>query len=358
MKKILHFDMDCFYAQVEMRDNPKLKNVPLAIGGPPKTRSVLCTSNYIARKFGVKSAMPSDQAVKLCPDLIILPPDFKKYSEVSQSIFELLKDYSEKIEPISLDEGYIDLSHYDNASILLPEIKKRIKIETDLTCSVGLSPLKFLSKIASDYKKPDGQFIVRPDDVESFIAPLSVRLLPGVGAKTFETLKALNIHTFSDIKEYPLYKLENVLGKFARDLHQYANGIDHRDIRSVYEPKSLGIETTFLSDHFYDDFIETEFESLFHDFVERLIKNEEKYNQKVKKIFVKIKNAKFKQKTMETILPDLNSSNIHLKKTMFLDILKELILKDGNPVRLIGIGVRFKGEDTKEKNVQLPLLDI
>lgn len=350
--------MDCFYAQVEMRDNPKLKNVPLAIGGPPKTRSVLCTSNYLARKFGVKSAMPSDQAVKLCPELMILPPDFKKYSEVSQAIFELLKDYSDKIDPISLDEGYIDLSHYENASKILSEIKNRIKMETDLTCSVGLSPLKFLSKIASDYKKPDGQFIVRPDEVESFIAPLSVHLLPGVGTKTFETLKTLNIHTFSELKEYPLYKLENVLGKFARDLHLYAHGIDHREINSVYEPKSLGIETTFLTDHFLDDFIKTEFEKLFLDFVERLITNEEKYNQKIKKIFVKIKNSSFKQRTMETILTDLNSSNIHLKKSLYFDILKELILKDGNPVRLIGLGVRFKGDESKEKNVQLPLIDI
>ncbi len=354
----MHFDMDCFYAQVEMRDNPKLKNVPLAIGGPPKTRSVLCTSNYIARKFGVKSAMPSDHAIKLCKDLVIIPPNFQKYSSVSHEIFEIMKNYSDKIEPISLDEGYLDLSHLENASLILPQIKEHIKKETDLTCSIGLSPLKFLSKIASDYRKPDGLFIVKPLEVENFLAPLSVRLLPGVGKKTEEILKSLNIFTITDLKNFPLHKLEMAIGKFALDLYHFSQGLDDREIVSEYEPKSLGIETTFLQDHFFDDFVGKEFDILFDDFINRLQKNEEKYNKSIKKIFVKAKYSNFQRRSMEMIISGLDSSNIHLKKELFIEILKELIKKENLPVRLIGLGVRFHTFESKEFDIQLPLIDI
>ncbi|RPJ74960.1 MAG: DNA polymerase IV, partial [Alphaproteobacteria bacterium] len=166
MKKIIHVDMDCFYAQVEMRDNPSLQNIPLAIGGLPGTRSVLCTSNYIARKFGVKSAMPTDYAIRLCPNLVVLTPNFKKYTAASEIIQSIFQKYSSQVEPLSLDEAFLDVSDSPNATALAMHIKNEILMRTGLTASVGVAPNKFLAKIASDWKKPNGLFVIKPTNVE------------------------------------------------------------------------------------------------------------------------------------------------------------------------------------------------
>ncbi|MBY0416163.1 MAG: DNA polymerase IV [Bdellovibrionales bacterium] len=168
-RKIIHVDMDCFYAQVEMRDRPELANVPLAIGGQPGTRSVLCTSNYLARKYGVKSAMPTDYAIRLCPKLVVLPPNFKKYQKASEIIQNIFLKYSSKVETVSLDEAYIDVSDCVSATEIGKKIQEDIFKATNLTASVGIAPNKFLAKIASDWKKPNGFFVIKPHEVEGFV---------------------------------------------------------------------------------------------------------------------------------------------------------------------------------------------
>ena len=242
--------MDCFYAQVEMRDNPSLQNVPLAIGGLPGTRSVLCTSNYIARKFGVKSAMPTDYAMKLCPNLIVLVPNFKKYSKASEIIQSIFQNYSTLVEPVSLDEAYLDVSNAKSATDIAVEIKKAIFTRTGLTASVGVAPNKFLAKIASDWQKPNGLFVIPPANVESFVKTLPVKLIPGIGKKGVEIFDSIGVKTCDDLNKIPHSILSMHFGKFSNSLYQYAKGADDREVISEWERKSLSVETTFSKDIF------------------------------------------------------------------------------------------------------------
>lgn len=357
-KKIIHVDMDCFYAQVEMRDNPSLQNVPLGIGGLPGTRSVLCTSNYIARKFGVKSAMPTDYAIKLCPQLVVLTPNFKKYSQASEIIQAIFQKYSSVVEPISLDEAYLDVSDSENATALAAEIKKDIFQRTGLTASVGVAPNKFLAKVASDWKKPNGLFVISPANVEVFVKSLPVKLIPGVGKKGLEVLVSLGIKSCEDLRKIPQDILAQFFGKFSYDLHQYARGIDEREVVSEWERKSLSVETTFSKDIQEEECLQLELKELYEEMLSRLEAHlEEEGDKKIKKLFVKVKFNDFSRTTCEETLRlnDLDDWRNHINPERFLPLLSHCLQKKGNAVRLIGLGVRFITQE-EHGPVQLSLL--
>ncbi len=350
--------MDCFYAQVEMRDNPLLLNVPLAIGGLPGTRSVLCTSNYLARTFGVKSAMPTDYAVKLCPNLVVLTPNFKKYSEASEIIQAIFHKYSSVVEPISLDEAYLDVSSVENASQMALEIKKAILKKTGLTASVGVAPNKFLAKIASDWKKPNGLFVIPPASVENFVKTLPVKLIPGIGKKGKEILDSLNIFTCADIRITPPEILEHYFGKFSYELYQYSKGIDHRDVINDWERKSLSVETTFSVDIKDEDILKLELADLHCEMLSRLNAHfDEEGEKKIKKIFIKVKFNDFSKTTCEETIQFNSKENWQdqLPIDNFKTLLSHGLQRKGNAVRLIGLGVRFLTQE-EINPVQLSLL--
>lgn len=344
MKKIIHVDMDCFFAQVEMRDNPSLRDVPLAVGGLPGTRSVLCTSNYIARTYGVKSAVPTDYAMKLCPKLIVIAPNFKKYSAASEIIHSIFNRYSPIVESVSMDEAYLDVSDVENATALALEIKNEIFKRTGLTASVGVAPNKFLAKIASDWKKPNGLFVIKPNDVECFIKTLPVKLIPGIGKKGYEILTSLSVETCEDLKNIPQEVLNLYFGKFGYDLKQYSNGIDTREVVNVWERKSLSIETTFIKDLKNEEEIKLEMDELYTELISRLEAHfDDEGDKKIKKIFVKVKFNDFSKTSCEETLPitlDTDWKNL-IKNDYFIPLLRHCLQKKAISVRLVGIGVRF-----------------
>jgi DNA polymerase-4 len=339
--------MDCFYAQVEMRDRPELKNVPLAIGGAPGTRSVLCTSNYIARKYGVKSAMPSDYAIRLCPKLVILPPNFKKYEMASKKKKKIFTSYSDSVETVSLDEAYLDVSGSINATELAQKIKDDIYKATSLTASVGIAPNKFLAKIASDWKKPNGLFVIKPNEVEEFVKNLPVKLIPGVGKIALNHLINLGINTCNDIRLVPPEILALKFGKFSLDLLSYSKGIDDREVQSEWERKSLSVENTFMKDLEDHEDMKLNLESLImemKDRVERHLSDEDRH-KKIKKIFVKVKYNDFKQSTSEESFIPFEFNEYNSNKAINIDnyfrLLQMALSKKSCPVRLLGVGVRF-----------------
>jgi len=244
--------MDCFYAAVEVKYRPELKGKPLGIGGPPNSRSVLCTASYEARKFGVRAAMPSSQAVRLCPQLILIPPHFDLYKEESRKIREIFERFTKKIEPLSLDEAYLDVTDCKefggSATLIAQEIRRLILAERKLTASAGIAPNKFLAKIASDWKKPNGQFVIRPQDVEGFVKELPVEKIFGVGKVTAQKMHDLGLHTLGDIQKYSVPDLHRWFGSRAQDLYDYARGVDHREVITEWERKSLTVEETYNKD--------------------------------------------------------------------------------------------------------------
>ncbi len=361
-KKIIHVDMDCFYAQVEMRDRPELQKVPLAIGGAPGTRSVLCTSNYLARTFGVKSAMPTDFAVRLCPKLVVLPPNFKKYKKASEIIQNIFLKYSDLVETVSLDEAYLDVSGCPNATEIGKKIKEDIWNATKLTASVGIAPNKFLAKIASDWKKPNGLFVIKPHEVENFVKDLPVKLIPGVGKVGLQHLESLGIKTCNDIRQFPPEVLALSFGKFSLDLFYYARGIDEREVQNEWERKSLSVENTFLKDMTNPEEMRLYLEELLIEMKDRVGRHlEDEPHKKIKKIFVKVKFNDFKQSTSEeTLIPFEFDENI-FDKTVNIDsyyrLLNVSLAKRTSPVRLLGVGVRFlTGEEADP--IQLSLLPL
>lgn len=354
--------MDCFYAQVEMRDRPELTNVPLAIGGMPGTRSVLCTSNYVARKFGVKSAMPTDYAMRLCPQLVVLRPNFHKYEKASEIIQNIFSRYSDTVETVSLDEAYLDVTGAINATEIGKRIKADIFKETGLTASVGIAPNKFLAKIASDWKKPNGLFVIKPHEVESFVKDLPVKLIPGVGKKGLQHLESLGIKTCNDIRQYPPEVLALSFGKFSLDLFYYAKGIDERNVVSEWERKSLSVENTFLNDMTNPEEMRLYLEELILEMKDRVGRHlEDEPHKKIKKIFVKIKYNDFKQSTSEETINAFEYEDRLFDQVANIDsyyrLLNVSLSKKTCPVRLLGVGVRFlTGEESDP--IQLSLFPL
>lgn len=252
MRKIIHIDMDCFYAAVEMRDDPSLANIPIAVAGRSEQRGVVSTANYMARRYGVHSAMPVAQARKLCPHLKILPGRMAVYKAISHQIHEIFLRYTSIIEPLSLDEAYLDvtdcLKFNGSATLIAQDIRQAIFNELKLTASAGVASIKFLAKIASDINKPNGQYVIAPGQIADFLAQLPLTKISGVGKVTGSKLAELGLYTCTDVQNYNLADLLRRFGKFGRVLYERCNGIDERAVCSDRQRKSIGVETTLSKD--------------------------------------------------------------------------------------------------------------
>ena len=266
MRRILHVDMDAFYASVEQRDRPELKGRPVAVGGRPESRGVVAAASYEARTFGVRSAIPMARAIRLCPDLAIVPPDFGRYRAVSQQVFAIYRAVTPLVEPLSLDEAYLDVT--ENAwgetlgTAVAKRLKQRIREATQLTASAGVAPNKFLAKVASGWKKPDGLTVIAPERVEPFLQQLPVDALWGVGPVTAKKLRARGIERLVDVRTTDERLLREAVGSMAEWLRQLANGIDDRPVTPNRDAKSSGSETTYPQDLTDLDTIQTEIAEL------------------------------------------------------------------------------------------------
>ncbi len=251
MRKIIHIDMDAFYASVEQRDDPSLRGKPVVVAWRG-SRSVVCAASYEARKFGVRSAMPAVRAERLCPQAVFVPPDFSRYKAVSRHVREIFLRHTDLVEPLSLDEAYLDVteakSDLPTATAIAETIRTQIREETSLTASAGVAPNKFLAKIASDWRKPDGLFVVRPHQVEGFLTPLPVGCIPGVGKVMLGKLQALGIETVGDLRTLPREELEQRFGSFGGSLFRRARGIDERPVEPNQPVQSISSEDTFARD--------------------------------------------------------------------------------------------------------------
>ena len=337
-RKIIHIDMDAFFASVEQRDNPELRGRPVAVGGSA-ARGVVAAASYEARRFGVKSAMPSVTARRLCPDLVFVKSRFDVYREVSATIREVFGEHSDLVEPLSLDEAYIDVTpahggdrqEIGNATRIAEMIRAEIRRRTGLTASAGVSYNKFIAKIASDQNKPDGLCVIRPAQGPGFVASLPVRRFHGVGPKTAEKMARLGIHTGAELRDADEAFLRAHFGSFAGYLHRAARGIDHRPVRSSRVRKSVGGERTYGADLSGDDEL---FEALaaIADIVwERIERN----GARGRTVTLKVKYADFQQITRARSLPDLVAD-----KAEFLAVgtaLLDTLLPVEKGVRLLGL---------------------
>src|SRR5262250_1849214 len=251
IRKIVHIDMDAFYASVEQRDNPQLRGKPVIVAWQSK-RSVVCAASYEARSCGVRSAMPAMQAERLCPTAIFLPPDFPRYRDVSRGVREIFKRHTDLIEPLSLDEAYLDVTENKTglatATLVARTIREQIRGELSLTASAGVAPNKFLAKLASDWRKPDGLFVIQPEEVDKFLLPLPVGRLPGVGKVTEEKLGKLGIKTVGELRGLELARLEQEFGRYGVRLYELARGIDENPVIPDRPTKSISVEDTFPDD--------------------------------------------------------------------------------------------------------------
>jgi len=335
IKKIIHIDMDYFFAQVEERDNSTLRDKPVGIGGISENgRGVLCTSNYIARKFGVKSAMPTAKALKLCPDLVLINPNFQKYKEVYFELLSIYKIYTPIIEAISLDEVYLDVTYcelFNNDAIAIAkDIKRKILEKTKLTASAGVSFNKFLAKIGSDLNKPNGLSVLRPQNIDQKIKHFSISKIWGAGKVTQKKMNEFNIYTFGDLQKYSKLDLINMFGDFGATLFNYCRGVDDRVVRVNSERKSLSVEHTFSEDTICKTKIDLELESCFEEMLIRLQKYK---NKKDKSILLKIKYFDFENCTIES----QTKISIQNYKSLF----QKKIGNESRKIRLIGVGVKF-----------------
>jgi len=297
-RKIIHIDMDAFYASVEQRDNPELRGIPLVVGGLPEGRGgVVATASYEARKFGIRSAMSSKQALQLCPHAIFVRPRFPAYKEASQRIREIFSRYTDLIEPLSLDEAYLDVTNdklnIGSAIEIAKQIKQAIKDELQLTASAGVSINKFVAKIASDINKPDGLTFIGPSSIESFMEKLPVEKFYGVGKVTTQKMKNLGLHLGADLKKLTHDEIVQYFGKPGRFYYQIVRGIDDRDVQPHRETKSSGAEDTFAYDLTTIEEMETELDKIAKLVADRL----QRYDLKGRTITLKIKYNDFKQIT-------------------------------------------------------------
>jgi DNA polymerase-4 len=366
-RKIIHIDMDCFYAAVEMRDNPSLSKVPIAVGGGAGERGVLCTANYLARKFGVHSAMSTKMALKLCPHLKILPVDMAKYQAASQHIREIFGRYTELIEPLSLDEAYLDVTHsehcYGSATFIAREIRQKILAETGLTASAGIAPNKLLAKIASGWKKPNNQFTVSPNEIGPFMQELPVGKLFGVGKVTEKKMQDLGLRTCHDIQNAKLYFMTHHFGRMGQHFYLAAFGIDHALVEPSRIRKSLSVEQTFASDISHHEMLKSLIGPMMEELGERMQAHAQHAESKApNKMFIKIKDFRFKSHTYERTpltLPELQDYwrklddhdhrevVYHAFMAMFEHVLGESqTFNEGVPLalRLIGMGFKFPGD--------------
>ncbi|WP_034949002.1 DNA polymerase IV [Erwinia oleae] len=312
MRKIIHVDMDCFFAAVEMRDDPALRNIPIAIGGSHLKRGVISTANYPARKYGVHSAMSTAMALKLCPHLKVIPGRFDAYKEASAHIREIFSRFTSLIEPLSLDEAYLDVSDSQHcrgsATLIAQEIRRTIAHELNLTASAGIAPVKFLAKIASDLNKPDGQYVITPDEMAPFLLTLPLAKIPGVGKVTAKKLEEMGLLSCGDVQKTDLATLLKRFGKFGRVIWERSHGIDERAVITERLRKSLGVERTLSEDiHSWEACLEI-IDFLYEELERRLEKI--KPDKLIARQGVKLKFNDFQQTTQEHVWPVLNKDDM------------------------------------------------
>ncbi|TNI88225.1 DNA polymerase IV [Aeromonas sobria] len=342
MRKIIHIDMDCFFAAVEMRDNPALREVPLAIGGASERRGVISTCNYVARRFGVRSAMPSALAKKLCPPLVLIPGRMAVYKDISRQLRAIFLRYTDLVEPLSLDEAYLDVTHSTccggSATLMAQEIRQAIVSELGLTASAGVAPNKFLAKIASEQRKPDGLFVIRPDEVAQFVCQLPLGKLPGVGRKTAERLEAQGLYTCEDARALPADELCRRFGKLGEMLTSRIWGLDEQPVQAHRIRKTIGVETTLASDLSNEEACLTVLQQLLPELERRFLAA--CCAEQVMGQGIKIKFADFHQTTVYR-------SQGGYQASLFIPLLKEGLLRaEGRSVRLLGlvVGLPKEGE--------------
>jgi DNA polymerase-4 len=341
--------MDCFYAAVEMRDFPEYQNIPLAVGGDGP-RSVLCTSNYQARQFGVRAAMPAITAKQLCPHLTIVHGRMDVYKETSKHIREIFSRYTDLIEPLSLDEAYLDVTDASmcqgSATLIAEKIRADIFNELKLTASAGIAPNKFLAKIASDENKPNGQCVITPDKVAGFVDQLSLKKIPGIGPKTFEKLNRHGYVTCADVRQSDIRTLQNIVGKFANSLYLKSHGVDNRVLEVSRQRKSLAIETTLAQDLSSQDECELVIESLYQKLLTRLAPHS---NREIIKQGVKLKFADFNQTTVET-------QSHECQQALFTSLLSKAYSRSNQRgIRLVGLTLGFADSTGESQQMSFSL---
>jgi len=298
LRKIIHVDMDAFYASVEQRDNPDLRGKPVVVAWKAN-RSVVCAASYQARAFGVRSAMPAVRAQRLCPEAVFIPPDFTRYRAVSHDVREIFKRHTDLIEPLSLDEAYLDVTQnktgLTTATLVARTIREQIRQELNLTASAGVAPNKFLAKLASDWRKPDGLFVIQPEEVDGFLLSLPVGRVPGVGKVTEEKLQKLEIKTVGDLQRLELSKLEQQFGRFGRRLHELAQGIDNNEVVPDRPTKSISAEDTF--EH---DVPIAETEPMIRRLAERVWKSSRNETRIARTVVLKLKTSEFQNPYSES----------------------------------------------------------
>jgi DNA polymerase-4 len=347
LRKIIHCDCDCFYAAVETRDDPSLRGRPVAVGGRADQRGVVATCNYEARHFGVRSAMATGQALQRCPDLVVIRPSMEKYRIASRQILAIYHDYTDLVEPLSLDEAYLDVSNaahcHGSATLMAQEIRARIAATVGITASAGIAPNKFVAKIASDWNKPNGQHVVLPHEVDAFVAALPVKKIFGVGAVTAAKLNRLGANTCADLRGWSMAELQHHFGKFGARLHDLARGIDWREVNVSRERKSISVEETFNVDLPDLAACRLPLAELLEKLKDRVERNDAA--PFVHKLTVKIRFADFRSTSVECVASAMDAG-------LFAGLLEAGFARGAQPVRLLGAGVRLV-EDAPDRQLGL-----
>ncbi len=349
-RKIIHIDADCFYAAVEIRDNPALKGKPIAVGGSATRRGVIATASYEARKFGVHSAMASATAIKRCPQLVLIPGRMSVYREASRQMHEIFAEYTDLIEPLSLDEAFLDVSDCarcrGSATLIAQEIRQRVAESIGITVSAGIAPNKFIAKVASDLKKPNGQYVVTPDQVNDFLYQLPVNRIWGVGKVTAQRLEQQGVKTCGDVRAYDIFQFVREFGQFGEHIHKLAHGIDDRPVVSEWRRKSVSVENTYDEDLPDLESCQQKIPDLIASLQPRLERLDEDY--RIQNCFLKMKFFDFNQTTVERQLTEPNYDDYAM-------LCEEAWLREKVPVRLLGIGVRLL--DLTDSSGQMDLFE-
>ena len=343
-RKIVHIDMDAFYASVEQRDDPQLRGRPVVVAWRGN-RSVVCAASYEARRFGIRSAMAAVHAERLCPEAIFIPPDFVRYRNVSRQVREILKCHTDLIEPLSLDEAYLDVTENKTglatATRVARAIRAQIRAELSLTASAGVAPNKFLAKLASDWRKPDGLFVIQPEEIDTFLVPLPVGRLPGVGKVTGEKLAKFGIQTVEDLRRLDRAALEGAFGRYGLRLHELARGIDENEVVPDRPTQSISVEDTFEQ-----DVLLTETEPMIRRLAENLWSASRSESRIARTVVLKMKTSEFKILT-RSHTPDLPPVSCQELTDIALKLRERVDLHPQQRFRLVGIGLsNFRDPDT------------
>jgi DNA polymerase-4 len=336
VRKIVHIDMDAFYASVEQRDDPQLRGKAVVVAWRGN-RSVVCSASYEARKFGVRSAMPAVRAERLCPNAVFLPPDFPRYRAISRQVREIFKRHTDLIEPLSLDEAYLDVSEnktaLPTATQVARAIREQIRSELNLTASAGVAPNKFLAKIASDWRKPDGLFVIQPEEIDSFLLPLPVNRLPGVGKVTEEKLKSFQVHTVADLQALDLATLERRFGRYGVRLHELARGIDDSEVIPDKPTQSISVEDTFEQ-----DVTLAETEPMIRRLAEKTWEASRNEARVARTVVLKLKTSEFKILT-RSHTPGSPPASCEELTSIALSLRERVGLASQQRFRLVGVGL-------------------